>query len=219
MLESPTKISNINYLTYRLDGVRWIYDLPTRRYAKVTTVRKQKAVETRERLLQAAISALQRQGVHALTLDAVAREAHVSKGGLLHHFPSKDALSEAVLRQLFGDFETRVNVYYETEPPAPGRWLRAYVRATYEEDSLPLELVTLLLVAVAENRDLLRLIQADTERWQQRLANDGIPAARATVVRQAADAYWTERLIEPAYGDKTVRQAVMEDLLQLSRET
>ena len=60
------------------------------------TVRKQAARGTRERLLTAAVSALQRQGVGALTLDAVAREAGVSKGGLLHHFPSKDALSEAL---------------------------------------------------------------------------------------------------------------------------
>lgn len=193
------------------------YDLPTGRYTRMIRGRKQRALETRERLLQAAVSALQREGLRALTLDAVAHEAQMSKGGLLHHFPSKDALSGALLQQLFENFEGRVKAYYEADAPAPGRWLRAYVRATYEENPLPLELVTLLLVAVTENQDLLSLIQEDTERWQQRLSNDGVSAARATVVRQAADAHWTERLINPTYGDAAFRQAVTDDLIRLTQ--
>lgn len=163
------------------------------------------------------MSALQRRGVGALTLESVAHEAGVSKGGLLHHFPSKDALSEAVLRQLFSDFDRRTADYYDREPPGPGRWLRAYVRATYEENPLPLELATLLLVAVSENDRLLGLIQADAERWQLRLSEDGLPAARATVIRQAADAYWTERLLGPSYSTPEARQAVLLELLELAQ--
>lgn len=183
----------------------------------MTVSRKQSGEQTREKLLQAAVQTLQRYGVNSLTLNSVAREAGVSKGGLLYHFPSKDALSEAVLKQLFDTFEARVGHYYEMEAPGPGRWLRAYVRATYEEDPLPLELATMLLVAVAENRELLRLIQEDAERWRGRLANDGVPTPRATVVRQAADAYWTERLIDPDREDPAGRFEVMNELLRLTR--
>ncbi len=163
------------------------------------------------------MSALQRRGVGALTLGSVAHEAGVSKGGLLHHFPSKDALSEAVLRHLFSDFERRTVDYYDLEPPGPGRWLRAYVRATYEDDPLPLELATLLLVAVSENDRLLGLIQADAERWQTRGADAGRRGGGATVVRQAADAYWTERLLGPAYSTSEARQGVMLELLELAQ--
>lgn len=183
----------------------------------MTASRKRIAAQTREKLLQAAVQTLQRHGVSALTLDSVAREAGVSKGGLLHHFPSKDALSEAVLKQLFDDFETRVRRYYEAEAPTPGRWLRAYVRATFEEDPLPLELATMLLVAVAENRELLGLIQDDAGRWREKLLSDGVLAPRATVVRQAADAYWTERLINPEREDPVGRLEVMNELLRLTQ--
>lgn len=194
-----------------------MYDLPAGRYVSMAPSRKQTAEQTREKLLQAAVQTLRRHGVNALTLDSVAREAGVSKGGLLYHFPSKDALSEAVLKQLFDTFEARVQHYHDAEAPGPGRWLRAYVRATYEEDPLPLELATMLLVAVAENRELLRLIQEDAERWRGRLADDGVPAPRAAAVRQAADAYWTERLIDPDRVDAAGRLEVMSELLELTR--
>jgi AcrR family transcriptional regulator len=32
------------------------------------------------------------KGVNALTIDAVARTAKLSKGGVLYHFPSKESL-------------------------------------------------------------------------------------------------------------------------------
>lgn len=39
-------------------------------------------------------------GERAATLDAVARQAGVSKGGLLYHFPNKEALISALLERL-----------------------------------------------------------------------------------------------------------------------
>lgn len=55
----------------------------------------------RDKVLSAYV-ALLLEGERNATMDAVAAEAGVSKGGLLYHFPSKDALAEAVL-QRFGE--------------------------------------------------------------------------------------------------------------------
>src|SRR3712207_9422759 len=44
------------------------------------------------RSLEAAERVVARDGVARLSLDAVAGNADVSKGGLLYHFPNKDAL-------------------------------------------------------------------------------------------------------------------------------
>jgi AcrR family transcriptional regulator len=62
----------------------------------------------RERLLDAAERAVLETGAGHLTLDAVAKFAGVSKGGLLHHFPSKDSLLEAMLERYLNDVETQV---------------------------------------------------------------------------------------------------------------
>lgn len=58
------------------------------------------ARSTRDRLLDAFESMLVTAGSRAATLDAVAAEAEVSKGGLLYHFHSKDELVEGMLERL-----------------------------------------------------------------------------------------------------------------------
>ena len=58
---------------------------------------KQTDTGLRGALLDAAEAVVARQGVANLTFDAVAAEAGMSKGGLLHHFRSKDRLVEALV--------------------------------------------------------------------------------------------------------------------------
>jgi AcrR family transcriptional regulator len=66
------------------------------------------AQPARERLLDAAERLVLETGAGHLTLDAVAKFAGVSKGGLLYHFPSKDALLEAMLARYLHDIDARV---------------------------------------------------------------------------------------------------------------
>jgi AcrR family transcriptional regulator len=47
--------------------------------------------------LDVAETVIMRQGIAKLALGAVAAEAGISKGGLLHHFPTKDRLVEALV--------------------------------------------------------------------------------------------------------------------------
>jgi AcrR family transcriptional regulator len=62
----------------------------------------------RERLLDAAERVVAESGATHLTLDAVAKSAGVSKGGLLYHFPSKEALLEGMLSRHFHDVDAEV---------------------------------------------------------------------------------------------------------------
>jgi AcrR family transcriptional regulator len=174
--------------------------------------------QTRARLIEAAMRSIRTEGVTGLTLDGVAKGAGVSKGGLLHHFPSKEALIEAILRGLFADFEAQVRRYYEEEVPAPGRWLRAYVRATFDDEPLPLELITMLSGGIAESEALLALIREDAASWAARLNNDGVSVARATVIRRAADATWIERALDDVPEDPAARRRVLQELLDLTVE-
>jgi AcrR family transcriptional regulator len=54
----------------------------------------------RDRVLDSYETLLIEKGIGAVTLDAVAAAAGVSKGGLLYHFASKDALAEGLLSRL-----------------------------------------------------------------------------------------------------------------------
>ena len=81
-----------------------------------------------DRLLDAAEAVLMRQGIASLTLDAVAAEAHMSKGGLLHHFPSKDRLVEALVRRSAEAWRASYMNAYRRTPEGPGRMARALLR-------------------------------------------------------------------------------------------
>ncbi|MDH6232284.1 AcrR family transcriptional regulator [Mesorhizobium soli] len=55
-------------------------------------------LEPKERLFDAAIYVALENGFGKVTLDAIARRAGVSKGGLLHHFATKKDLIRAMLK-------------------------------------------------------------------------------------------------------------------------
>jgi AcrR family transcriptional regulator len=81
----------------------------------------------RQKILDGAMRVAIRDGILALTLDAVAREAGISKGGLTHHFRTKDELISALLEHFrvrtLRAMEKRIT---EDENPS-GRTLRAMI--------------------------------------------------------------------------------------------
>ena len=58
---------------------------------------KKTPIETREKLVRAAAQLVISKGIARVTLEQVALDAGVSKGGLLHHFPT---LPERAFRPL-----------------------------------------------------------------------------------------------------------------------
>jgi AcrR family transcriptional regulator len=63
---------------------------------------------TRDRILDAAERIVVSSGAGHLTLDAVVQEAGVSKGGLLYHFPNKEALLSAMVSRYCGEWDAAI---------------------------------------------------------------------------------------------------------------
>ncbi len=59
----------------------------------------------KDEILKAAIALVEERGAGALTLDAVAKRAGVSKGGLIHHFNTKEALLTELIAGVTATFE------------------------------------------------------------------------------------------------------------------
>ncbi len=59
---------------------------------------QQRSLETRARLLEAALKCFAKDGYNAASVDAICAEAGVSKGAFYHHFPSKQDLFLALLQ-------------------------------------------------------------------------------------------------------------------------
>jgi AcrR family transcriptional regulator len=67
---------------------------------------------TREAVVAATLKVVARDGTGRLTLDAIAQQANMSKGAIMHHFQSKEAVLEAVVDQYVEHFDkfTRENI-------------------------------------------------------------------------------------------------------------
>lgn len=172
--------------------------------------------DTRERILTAAAAVVIEQGAMRMTLEAVAAQAGVSKGGLLYHFPSKDALVQAMIEEMNLEFAERIRREFEADkhPSDRGRWLRGLVRATFT--STHLETSAGLVAAVVLNPGLLDPTRRNYEQRQALIEQDGIDPVLATIIRLAADGLWFSDLLglSPLRGHR--RQAVMEALLSFT---
>lgn len=84
---------------------------------------------TREEILAAARAVLIAKGVGAMTLEAVAAEAGMSKTGLYYYFPSKDAL---VFELIFATLERQAHAVHDAveEAESGGAALRAVIAET-----------------------------------------------------------------------------------------
>lgn len=152
-------------------------------------------MEKREAVLRAAGQIVLSRGVENLTLDAVAKLAGVSKGGLLYHFPTKEALVEGMAEHLIFEFDALLEKDIEEEKaegtaPEAGRWLRAYVRVNTSPPEECSSISGALMAAIPTNPKALAATDEAFERWRQRAENDGVSVEVATVVRLAADGCW-----------------------------
>jgi AcrR family transcriptional regulator len=170
--------------------------------------------DTRERLLDAATRVLLQRGAEHLTLSAVAAESGVSKGGLLYHFASKQALVRGLIDRLVGRFDSAIGASGQE----PGAATRAYL--AHSIGPTPLEAssaggpgdrqtAAALLAGLLVDPSSLGPLRDHYARWQHRLENDGIEPAVATTIRLVADGWWQAELLELAPPDAALRERVL----------
>lgn len=174
--------------------------------------------QTRDAILQATSQVIRDKGIEGLTLDAVAKEAGVSKGGLLYHFPSKDALIAGAISQLIDDHETALQQEFDRDetPNTPGQWIRAYIRATLNYDKQALALISPLAQAAVDNPDLLEPALAYDRRWQQKLKESNFDLVEATIIQLAIDGLWLSESFNLGAPEEPLRSQVIERLLEMT---
>src|SRR3954451_21584556 len=159
---------------------------------------------TRDRLLDAAGVVVRRDGAQALTLDAVAKEAEVSKGGLLYHFGSKRELVEGMVERWLAEFAREME-------DADADFVRGYVKSTAPAGN---ELG--MLAALIADPSLLVAVRKQYGIWQDRVEREGRDPVDATVARLAADGLWLAELLGMGPPTGTLREQVLQRLLDLA---
>ena len=161
--------------------------------------RKAWGVNVRETVLAAAQSVISQQGASHLTIDAVAAEAGISKGGLLYHFPSKDAVWREVLQECQKDFiqNCRREFWADPRPDRPGRIHRAWIRVFREADrSRSFNMEWSDITMVITNLHIARPVRAFWQGWTSILTKDGLSEESSLMVRTTLEGCKMWRLME-----------------------
>jgi len=145
-----------------------------------------------------------REGAQALTLDAVAEEAEVSKGGLLYHFKSKRDLVEGMVERWLAEFGREM-------ADEDAAFVRGYIKA-----SAPAGNELGMLAALVADPSLLVAVRKQYGIWQDRVEREGRDPVDATVARLAADGLWLAELLGMGPPTGELRERVLQRLLELA---
>lgn len=173
---------------------------------------------SRPAIVDAALRVAERAGVGAVTLEAVAAEAGLTKGGVVYHFPTKAELLAGIHAELAARWEEQLTGLLDVEPSEATRAdrLAAYIRAS-AETATPGEY---LFVSDAETT------RANAEPWDEVSARwapdaprpraDGSYAPeelRVFVAQLAADGLWSHTFVNGERMPPELRAAVAEAII------
>ena len=169
-----------------------------------------RARERRDSILEAALRVFARVGYHLASVDAIAREARTSKGGVYFHFPSK----EAIFLLLLDRAATRLRIRAEAAIAAevdPIAKLEAALWTVLDAFANHRELARLLLVEGPAAAPAIRQRIATLHREFTSLIRDqleaavdagAIPPVESALVAQAWFGALNELLTDWAQADQ-----------------
>ncbi|WP_018933003.1 TetR/AcrR family transcriptional regulator [Gracilibacillus lacisalsi] len=170
-------------------------------------------------ILHAASKVVSEQGIFNLTLDATAKEAGISKGGLLYHYPSKEALVQGMVEHLANNYREKIANNAEADPVDKGKWVRAYVDVTFNQAYQNKDMHYGLLAAKAVSSNSLDPIRELYTEWQHEIEHDGIDPIKATIIRLATDGIWLSELFDIYHIEPEKKEAVYKKLKDWANES
>ena len=121
------------------------------------------------KILEAARAIAAREGAGKITIEAVAKEAGLSKGGVLYNFPTKRALLSGLLDQMLAAHrELLANV----PEGHPGRTLRGHLETFLQSQDVDDDLSMAILAAAASDPRLLDPLRTELTDDLERILTD-----------------------------------------------
>jgi AcrR family transcriptional regulator len=187
-------------------------------------VRSEQRAATRERLVDVGVEQLVARGYAGISTVAVQQAAGVSRGALLHHFPTREALLTAVIHRLLELHESAAREVLARTPPDTDP-LRRAVTALYAVMQRPAFLAQLdLWTAARTDPHLARLVSGVERRAGHDLARvvddafglefTGLPGYRA-VARLTVQVLRGLALTDVLRTDPASADAALEDWIAI----
>lgn len=163
-------------------------------------------------LLDAALDLIAEDGVAALTYETLAARTGISKGGLLYHFPNKEALLEALTERLVERYAEARRTTTESLPDTPSRELKGYAIASMHNRSKADQASARLRMSGSWNNRAGKAYYA--QRFREISA--GIDVDRAAIVHLAVEGLWYIELAGLSPFTAMERRRIVLQLLRLA---
>jgi AcrR family transcriptional regulator len=180
--------------------------------------------DARTKLLDAAEGIVAARGVAALTLDAAAREAGVSKGGLLYHFASKEALLRGMMARMAAEMHAMFDALLAMQPEGPGRATNAFLAWGFhnppDQHARDLRVAAALLAAHNFDPKLLDPMREFHARLRALAEADGLPDGVSKAIIAACDGLFMAQVFgiwQPAVPERDAIEASLRSLMQGKR--
>ncbi len=169
-----------------------------------------------ETIVDAAEAVVIELGAAHMTLDAVAAKAGVSRGGILHHFPTKVTLLEAMISRLIeARMGSREKIWGEL-PDSPARGLKAQVLSALLRDKRSVGAP--LLAVLAHDPRPTEPVREAIRRSYTEIAPPDVKFEKAAVLALAADGLVLLELLRVSPFSEEQRSKVAEELLRIADE-
>lgn len=152
--------------------------------------RKKEPEIVRKKILDTAISLAANKGVMGVSIQGVADIVGITKGGVFHHFSTKQKLLDAMLVAVFQKLNDVFDVHIQNDPVQSGQFTRAYIQITLSKEvegmgNLWDAVSMTMLTDHSFNEHWIRWLDERLERHQNTDSDVNL-----SILRYAADGLW-----------------------------
>ena len=171
---------------------------------------------SKTQILQAAVRVTERHGITALTLEAAAEEAGLTKPGLMYHFRTRDDLLIAIQRHLTETWEEQLltELGKPLEQSTAQERAAAYARVNAHGPASKAELA--FMVESAASSELAQVWNDLMARWVPQPSAPDPAQLDLFLARLAADGLWLFEATRPAPLAPEVKQALIRRIAALT---
>jgi AcrR family transcriptional regulator len=172
----------------------------------------------KEKILESANKLIAEKGLNSFTLEEVAKESGISKGGLLYHYSSKDALMKALIETGIEMFEAKVSERERALPSdTPNSWFISYIEEQFSTTKIDTKTMAGIIAAFALNQELLQPVLNNRKDWLKKINESNDPIL-GLIISLACDGIAFSNLLGiDVYPEKS-KEELMERLIELTKE-
>ncbi len=154
------------------------------------------------------------EGVGGLTIDRVATEAGMSKGGVFYHFKNKEALVTAMAEKIIAEFEEEC----DQRMAAGATMIEATIEGAFSQDLRQKNRIAALITCCMNEPNFGSRFRSKYSEWLNDLAvKGGVDPGTARVIASAIDGYYLTEMLGVSRMNEQELHEMKNRLLEMAR--